>query len=247
LCPASGAQYKDLAGLLKNAKIEFDEYWEPEDERHGRLTIRMANSLLHLYEQTDNEHLLDAAVALVPERYIAIIRVASLLDEINDDGTAVVVDNPYFGSPAKAAKFSCDVFVLMPFAEDFKPIYSDHIVPTATELHLSIKRGDDFFSQHSVMNDVWSALNACRLVIAECTGRNPNVYYELGIAHTLAKPVVLITQDVNDVPFDLRHLRLIEYSNTLAGAKLLKRILEKAIRDLLPAEKYDPDVSDIPF
>jgi hypothetical protein len=96
------------------------------------------------------------------------------------------------------------------------------------------------------MNDVWSALNACRLVIAECTGRNPNVFYELGIAHTLAKPVVLITQDINDIPFDLRHLRHIEYSNTLAGANSLKRNLEKAIQDLLPFQAAE-DPSDIPF
>jgi hypothetical protein len=46
-----------------------------------------------------------------------------------------------------------------------------------------------------------------RVVICDCTGRNPNVFYEIGIAHTLGREVILITQNPEDIPFDLRHLR----------------------------------------
>ena len=56
-----------------------------------------------------------------------------------------------------------------------------------------------------------------RAVIADCTTRNPNVFYEIGMAQTVGKPVLLITQDESDVPFDLRHLRYIKYAYTPPG------------------------------
>jgi hypothetical protein len=80
------------------------------------------------------------------------------------------------------------------------------------------------------MSDIWAAICAARIVIADCTGRNPNVFYEIGIAHAVGKPVVLITQDVNDIPFDISHIRYIIYEYTAAGMKLLKKKLEETIK-----------------
>jgi hypothetical protein len=79
------------------------------------------------------------------------------------------------------------------------------------------------------MSDIWGAIYASRMVIAECTGRNANVFYELGIAHTLGKPAILITQQLEDTPFDLRHLRIIVYKDTDEGREALKQQLERAI------------------
>ena len=58
-------------------------------------------------------------------------------------------------------------------------------------------------------------------MIADCTGRNPNVFYEIGIAHTLGRDVILITQNEADVPFDLRHLRYVQYLNNGEGREVL--------------------------
>lgn len=58
--------------------------------------------------------------------------------------------------------------MIMSFAEEFKPVYKDHIVPVIRNANLSIKRGDDFYSKHSIMNEIWFALNSCRFVIADC-------------------------------------------------------------------------------
>jgi hypothetical protein len=122
-----------------------------------------------------------------------------------------------------------DAFIMMPFAPELKPVYEDHIRKVAAELNLRAKRGDDMFSRNSVMNDIWVALNEAKLCIADCTGRNPNVFYEIGIAHTINKPVILITQDENDVPFDLRHLRFIKYDNTPEGMCEFENRLRDAI------------------
>jgi hypothetical protein len=82
---------------------------------------------------------------------------------------------------------------------------------------------------------VWAALNACRFVIAEISGGNDNVFYELGIAHTLNKPAILITRTTQpeEVPFDIRHLRYIQYKNTAAGGAKLREELQTAITRLL--------------
>ena len=81
------------------------------------------------------------------------------------------------------------------------------------------------------MSEVWAALNGCRLVIAETTLVNPNVYYELGIAHTLGKPTVLLTQhtDFKNVPFDIQHMRFIAYENSIDGGEQLRESLHKSI------------------
>ncbi|MBC6934417.1 MAG: DUF4062 domain-containing protein [Chloroflexi bacterium] len=145
----------------------------------------------------------------------------------------IITIQPLFGRPSPRSQFSCDVFMIMPFSPEFQPIYTDHIVPVADELKLAIKRGDNFYSEHAIMAEVWSAIYASRVVIAECTGRNPNVFYELGIAHTLGKPAIMLTQDIEDVPFDLRHLRVIVYENTPEGLRTLRHQLSTAITRLL--------------
>lgn len=138
---------------------------------------------------------------------------------------------PMFGIPPNEAAFHCDVFMIMPFDEEFDPIYTNHIEPfVRQELRLDIKRGDVFYSKHAIMREVWAAIYMSRLVLVECTTRNANVYYELGIAHTLGKPAVMITQKIEDIPFDLRHLRHIVYENSEEGMTALKNQLRHAIR-----------------
>ncbi|NWG17675.1 MAG: DUF4062 domain-containing protein [Chloroflexi bacterium] len=139
-----------------------------------------------------------------------------------------------FGRPSKGRQFQSDIFVIMPFAAQFTGLYTGIIKPLAAELGLTVLRGDELSSSRgSIMEEVWAALNACRFVIAEITGGNDNVFYELGIAHTLNKPTLLITQAAapENVPFDIRHLRYIVYS-AQDGAKL-RDALRTAITRLL--------------
>jgi len=78
-----------------------------------------------------------------------------------------------------------------------------------------------------------------RLCIADLTGRNPNVLYELGIAQTLGKPCILLTQDINDVPFDIRQYRVIQYDLQLTHLDRAKTDLVRAIMMALGAHRLD--------
>jgi nucleoside 2-deoxyribosyltransferase len=141
-----------------------------------------------------------------------------------------------FGKPSTGKQFKSDIFMIMPFAASFSGIYQDIIKPLVGDLKLTITRGDEFNSTRGViMEDVWAALNACRFVIAEISGGNDNVFYELGIAHTLNKPAILITQSKtpDEIPFDVRHLRYIRYENTAEGGVKLRDDLKAAITRLL--------------
>jgi len=126
-----------------------------------------------------------------------------------------------------------EIFVLMPFATELKPIYEDHIKKVAAEIQLSSGRADDFFLNGSVITDIWSAINAAKIVIADCTGRNPNVFYEIGVAHAIGKDTILISKSIEDVPFDLRHLRVIIYEYTPPGIKALESTLKNTISNML--------------
>ena len=82
------------------------------------------------------------------------------------------------------------------------------------------------------MQDVVSLIDRSRVVIGDCSGRNPNVFYELGIAHTLGRDVILITQNEADIPFDLRHLRYVPYPNNGEGLASLAERLRPRLADL---------------
>ncbi|MBI1276920.1 MAG: hypothetical protein GC179_02200 [Anaerolineaceae bacterium] len=139
---------------------------------------------------------------------------------------------PIFKQPLPDRK-SADVFVAMPFRDDLKPVYTDHILKVATELRIRCKRGDDFFTANRIMDDVWSAIYHARLCIVDCTDRNPNVFYELGIAHTLGRKAILISKTIDDIPFDVRDLRTIVYNYTVQGMQEFEQSLKRTIQQEL--------------
>jgi len=152
----------------------------------------------------------------------------SLTDLARSTPDSITV-TPFFGRPQVLEK-PHDVFVLMPFAPVLRPVYDDHIVSVVNHLSLRSKRADDFFTTGHVISDIWRGIWSARLIIADCTGRNANVFYEIGMAHTLGKPVVLITQSQEDIPFDLRYIRYLHYQYTPPGMKDFEARLESTIQ-----------------
>ncbi len=125
------------------------------------------------------------------------------------------------------------VFVLSPFEEPFDTIYSDHIRPAIEKIDgFRCLRADDICDNRPIIEDVWQYINEARMLVAELTGRNPNVFYEVGIAHTVGKEVILLTQSIEDVPFDLRHLRCIVYEDTPMGVQNLEDNLKSTILNI---------------
>lgn len=130
-----------------------------------------------------------------------------------------------------------DVFVIMPFTENWSDSVWNHAIkPIVESLGLNAVRADNLYGQN-IMEDVWKGILQSSIVIADITGRNANVFYELGIAHTLGKRVILLTQNVDDIPFDLKHLRHIIYKTDYAGGDKLKTDLKKVILDYMRRDK----------
>ena len=114
------------------------------------------------------------------------------------------------------------VFVLMPFASAFNDIYKNLIKEPLERVGFTVVRADDILSQQNILRDIIDSIANSDLIIADLTDINPNVFYELGIAHALDKPVLLLTQDIAEVPFDLKSYRILEYSthfSQFAGAQ----------------------------
>jgi hypothetical protein len=144
---------------------------------------------------------------------------------------------PSFETAAEAAGASetsePNAFVLMPFHEDFEWLYSE--IRTAGEnAGVRTERADDIFSAGIVIDQVKARIQEADVVIAVCTGRNANVFYELGIAETIHRPI-LIGETSNDLPFDIQHFRAQFYEGD-QRATLHQRVA-RAIRETL-AERH---------
>ena len=104
------------------------------------------------------------------------------------------------------------VFLIMPFDEEFDNVYRHFMKPTLESVGFKVDRADDIQSQQSILRDVLERIYESDLIIADLTTANPNVFYELGLAHAFRKPVILVTQSIEEIPFDLTPYRLLEYS-----------------------------------
>ena len=125
------------------------------------------------------------------------------------------------------------VFVIMPFTQDWSnDVWEQVIKPAVREIGMTPIRADDLYGQ-KIMEDVWQSILKAAIIICDTTGRNPNVFYELGIAHTLGKKVLLLTQNIDDIPFDLQAFRHIEYKVTLSGGNHLKEKIKAHIKESL--------------
>lgn len=147
---------------------------------------------------------------------------------------------PIFGP----AEYEIDprlAFVLMPFKDELTEIYNTLVKPTVEkeEFGLVCKRADDIKSNRAIIQDIWKSICEARIIIADLTGINPNVMYELGVAHTLGKETIIIYRKDEDIkfPFDLAHIRRIEYQNTPVGGALLVTNLEATLHAIINPEK----------
>lgn len=102
------------------------------------------------------------------------------------------------------------VAVMMPFDASFRPVY-DALQAAIGGLGMTCQRADDIWENDHVVQDVALLLSKSSVVVCDLSGRNANVFYETGIAHTLGKEVILIAQSQTDIPFDVAAIRYIKY------------------------------------
>jgi len=116
------------------------------------------------------------------------------------------------GARAQKEKDIC--FVYMPFngmAEQHE-YYEKIYVPAIKSAGMRPLRADDIFGPSPIISDIWEHTKKAKILIADLSGKNSNVFYELGLAHAIGQPVILIAETLDDVPFDLKILRVIRYS-----------------------------------
>jgi hypothetical protein len=83
------------------------------------------------------------------------------------------------------------------------------------------------------VNDIWDYTKRAKIILADLSGKNPNVFYELGLAHALAKPAILVTESMDDVPFDLRALRVLIYNkNSPSWGEKLKQAIVQSVKEI---------------
>lgn len=122
-------------------------------------------------------------------------------------------------------------FVMMPFDPALRRVHD--LVQRTIEEYCALEciRADEIATSHRITGDIWTHINESRILIADLTDRNPNVFYELGLAHACDRPVILLTQNEDHVPFDLREIRYIKYD--YANLEALSGVLTEYIRNYI--------------
>lgn len=121
------------------------------------------------------------------------------------------------------------ISVMMPFYANFANVYTA-IQGVSTELGMNCQRADDIWIHTHIIQDVVSLISKAKVVICDLSGRNPNVFYEAGIAHAIGAEVILISQHQTDVPFDLQHIRYINYLPNAEGIATLATNLKRRLQ-----------------
>jgi len=135
------------------------------------------------------------------------------------------------------------VFVVMPFAPEFDRVFSAIKSASDSVSEIQLVRGDEIEQPGPIINQIMQSISDADVIVAEVGSRNPNVYYEVALAHCVQKPAILIAdrRKIDEIPFDLRHNRVIAYDKAdmagLAGAlsRSLSHIKETLAGDVEPS------------
>jgi len=114
-----------------------------------------------------------------------------------------------------------NAFVIMPFSKDFDDIYQIGIKETAKLEGINAYRLDEELFQEGMLDKIYLEIEKCDFIIADLSNKNPNVFYELGYAHAIGKLTILLTNNSEDIPFDLKHKRHIIYGKSISNLKIL--------------------------
>lgn len=147
-----------------------------------------------------------------------------LIDSIRNREPDAGLDRPSIGhgslgflramgiEPDKVQLDPAFVFVLTPLNSSQVGVYLA-IKKECERVGLHVRRGDETRIEGPILPHILKEILASRLIVANINGRNPNVFYELGIAQALGKPVVLVVRSYDEIPFDLRQQQVVIYSD----------------------------------
>lgn len=127
------------------------------------------------------------------------------------------------------------VFVISQFGGEYDILYHDVIKPVCNNYGLDADRGDETVLDSLILNDIIISIQNAELIIVDITPDNPNVFYELGYAHALNKPTILLCEkNIREkLPFDISGFRIIFYDNSIGGKRVVENKLGEYIRKMI--------------
>ncbi len=130
------------------------------------------------------------------------------------------------------------IFMLSPFGEPFDQYFQEVLKPGLRKHGHDLYRADESYAPGVIIQSIFHSILDADLVIADITRQNANVFYELGIAHSYCKQVIIVAQSTRDLPFDVRHMRIIDYDTTASGwdQNLIARLASAIEEALSPDE-----------
>ena len=128
-----------------------------------------------------------------------------------------------------------EIFIVSQFGGDYDVLYNEVIAPVCEALHYAPIRGDEVVSCTLILNDIITSIRNSAVIIAEITPDNPNVFYELGYAHALGKPTILLCEKAvrERLPFDVSGFRTIFYDNSIGGKRKVEEKLKEFLQNIV--------------
>lgn len=126
-----------------------------------------------------------------------------------------------------------ELFVVMEFSEPYKQLYEEVIRPVASKFDLQAYHAGEVFGPGMILQDIARGIIDAKVVFAEITPANQNVFYALGYSHALGKPTILLAQGERQLPFDISGYRVLFYDNTIGGKKQIEEGLSKHLEAIL--------------
>jgi len=140
-----------------------------------------------------------------------------LFEDIETELVQKAAESPEQASVIESASRLC--FVMMPFGKRFDEVYRLGIAPAASENGLIALRADEMASSGFILEQIRTAIQQSRICVADVTGSNPNVLYEVGYAQAIRKPIVLLVGEGAQLPFDIAHQRVIVYGDDIESTR----------------------------
>lgn len=125
------------------------------------------------------------------------------------------------------------LFVVMQFTEEYNKLYEEVILPISQSLGFDCIRADEFYTSTPILKDIISSIEESTAIIAEITPDNPNVFYEIGYAHAIKKPTILLCDKRREkLPFDISGFRTLFYENSIGGKSKIEKSLIKYLESI---------------
>lgn len=220
--------FKSVAAFYSGKRI-------PEDEFFGNTLVRdfaVPRERVATFIEIFTADLAYLKAFAANEEGAPVVSAAAIPAQVEATKTSVK------GESESVREFLDTCFVLMPFGEWFDRYYKEIYLPAIKEAGFEPLRADSLFNSGSVIEQIWYQIRKAKVLLADLTGKNPNVFYELGLSHAAQKPVVFVAGSIEDVPFDIRHLRVVTFDVREPG---WSERLRRDITAYLKSARAEPD------